>query len=1174
MKRSMTETASELSAHASGMSRSSSGSSSISQDDDMIKLGEEDLDSVQEIDSEETSFDQLAFEIDDEVIASAIASKNGTTETDVGTRRHSQRRLSRDNGNANLTKHKRKDFPSIITKDTTHVLCVEKEIANVDEVLYRVCPCVFAIWLSLIAISYWLAPKESIAWLEGTERNAALLELSVLSTAVTIRHGPIFFEMYGGTGGRSRMSGVLAGGITVQFVAVFTMIWMVSFPVPVMIDPVFQSRVHLLRWCEWTPLAGFMTLIVFSIDAPNVKNADLSQRWRERFLVAALESVSTMCGLIFPFCHNRMVWYAIMTISFVTYSSILWSYSQRAINFTGITKGKSAEEVEMYDRSRLSLRLHWLCCVTWSSITVMYFVASASHLVVPQTYTLLHDRAFTIIEECFMDCVAKILYMSIIIEAHNSAFDEAKRATRRLNELKNTIRSVWENSSDTIAISVQTKSGGLISMVSPSFFRDALVQQENIEEISAIVLDFDRSSIKNRIDSFTNVVSRVEIGDIPRVAMRLIRKADFAGLDLHSSFASTLFDTAARLDIAEPHVMASRVLVFTDMLSRAWHTESENSVFEHDVVSPDGKEESQTYFEVKVSKSDENSIVVVIRDISERYRRFEAEKRYVYETTARQKDAEANRFTKHEIKNGLLGAIELCGIVRERMSDHYSELQRNKINLIAADSVTLKQSLAATVESISELDRALHEVLDIILAETMSNDVIHELYKPKLGRVDITHILTHMRGFSGSSEQFSLVVSPSPLPILLTDQGLFKYIHGNAIRNALKYGKPGGKITTLASYADNTGMFEMQIINLPGPGHHKLVELGSRASELVFCHGVRLHKDSGIGKRSFSAGDGAWIMHKCATILGGTVDINFEPERTVFSFRAPMRPSDTLQEDKTFVIQSGVWAIGIDDSKIQRKLLRRFFINAGVHEHHQIILGRNAEEISNFVQFVVDFVKSHPSDLFFIIADENLDIGGDFSASHYETVSGSKCIQMIRYALKPEEERRVLALVRSANDSLRDIDLYSSRAHGYMPKVALCAMNVKEMISPLWTKRFPDEQAQSVEMHDNETEDGKHCRRPSIENLRDQTLISSVELLAAMEEIDVICVLGREKLEDRWQVLWDKLHQLRGDLLSANTDGKFTDSIHLIEEMKSVRTPSDIISRWLKVRTKVASLVS
>ena len=59
------------------------------------------------------------------------------------------------------------------------------------------------------------------------------------------------------------------------------------------------------------------------------------------------------------------------------------------------------------------------------------------------------------IEECGLDCLAKVLYMALIIEADSVAFDEVKRANRRLAELKNTINAVWENSSDTIAISIQ-----------------------------------------------------------------------------------------------------------------------------------------------------------------------------------------------------------------------------------------------------------------------------------------------------------------------------------------------------------------------------------------------------------------------------------------------------------------------------------------------------------------------------------------------------------------------------------------------------------------------------------------------------------------------------------------------------------------------------------------------
>jgi phage terminase small subunit len=46
----------------------------------------------------------------------------------------------------------------------------------------------------------------------------------------------------------------------------------------------------------------------------------------------------------------------------------------------------------------------------------------------------------------------------------------------------------------------------------------------------------------------------------------------------------------------------------------------------------------------------DNARIVVVRDVTERYRRFEAERRNA-ESLARQQDAQAiNRFTRHEVK--------------------------------------------------------------------------------------------------------------------------------------------------------------------------------------------------------------------------------------------------------------------------------------------------------------------------------------------------------------------------------------------------------------------------------------------------------------------------------------------------------------------------------------------
>ena len=244
----------------------------------------------------------------------------------------------------------------------------------------------------------------------------------------------------------------------------------------------------------------------------------------------------------------------------------------------------------------------------------------------------------------------------------------------------------------------------------------------------------------------------------------------------------------------------------------------------------------------------------------------------------------------------------------------------------------------------------------------MARDVIHEMYEPKMNRVDINHLLSRVKGLTGSNVRFEFMSSPSPLPLILSDHSLFKCIYSNAIRNAIKYGKPGGKIITNAMYYANTKRFEMQVINEPGPEHQTLVDLGSRASDLVFSHGTRLHKKTSNLTKSLSAGDGAWIIRKCATILGGDVDISFDQAQTIFRFEAPVELYDAHPNASDFVIPQGVWGIAIDDSKIQRKLLRRFFVHAGIKEHYQIILGQNSAEITNFVDFVINFVKKHPQD--------------------------------------------------------------------------------------------------------------------------------------------------------------------------------------------------------------------
>jgi hypothetical protein len=101
-----------------------------------------------------------------------------------------------------------------------------------------------------------------------------------------------------------------------------------------------------------------------------------------------------------------------------------------------------------------------------------------------------------------------------------------------------------------------------------------------------------------------------------------------------------------------------------ELLVEAWKSKKYKDVLTKSLTQKKGHDIVSICCEATVTRVEDNALMIVIRDISERQKRFEAEKQVVSESTARQKDAAANRFTRHEIKNGILSAIGLCDSLR------------------------------------------------------------------------------------------------------------------------------------------------------------------------------------------------------------------------------------------------------------------------------------------------------------------------------------------------------------------------------------------------------------------------------------------------------------------------------------------------------------------------------
>ena len=415
------------------------------------------------------------------------------------------------------------------------------------------------------------------------------------------------------------------------------------------------------------------------------------------------------------------------------------------------------------------------------------------------------------------------------------------------------------------------------------------------------------------------------------------------------------------------------------------------------------------------------------------------------------------RFVRHEVKNGLLAGIELVDNLRnelDEMSKSRGLLEESLINPMSASATGRSGSLAGCWKRLGELDSNLHEVLDTVLAEAMARDVINEVYQPRFESVDVIALLRS--SYSNSKGMFPIHSKQSDLPYLKLDRQLLRYIHRNAVSNGCKYGRQGEKILSFVTYNSETTEFELQVINSPGEGHEKLLSLSAQMiNDAVFEQGMRLHDHLRIKDRFVSAGDGAWIAQKCAKAMGGSCSIKFENDATIFSFKCPTEPLMPLEKVEThnWTVPPDTIGVAVDDSKIQRKLLKRILGCVGIADEKMRILGESASDIFGFENTILGLLESHPNSKILCIVDENLDYGGK-NADEVVVMSGSKTLKDLLTALSREDERRILALVRSANDSASDLAMYLSRSHGFFPKAPMNRERVREIIAPMWTDRY------------------------------------------------------------------------------------------------------------------------
>lgn len=1018
----------------------------------------------------------------------------------------------------------------------------------------RVC---LVVWLILLVLAHVLAPRETV---DDDSHFANLLIAIVIFVTTMSKIIPLAVQE--ANIDTKQISGIMIVSGVTQSICLLSAIYMAYLPTPSVWTPADaitgqEQRIHLVRWAEWIALAFFTTFTTQALDLPN----EPSQQ--RIWLHSTSLGMSGVFGFLLSYCTNAYAFALVAVLSLLCFSSTYIRLYQKQRMFASINKGTSVDELETYNRVRLSLRLLQTCTFLWTCLLISRVVYIMAPFHETTHDTCLRDPVMPIVVDTAFELISKVAYLRLYGEIHESVFDEAARAVRRLEELRNLMTVVWENSSDVICICVETSDDKIHAMVSPSFLKlDRNLHESGKHQI------VDRESHTALLFEIEKSKETEEDGDEDK-ASRLPRVCSIG-----------LFQPVRRRDLRIGNGISTsskcdNVSSISSLLTKTSKCEEAESAFTHNLFEYDAEGEVRAVeFEARVTRMSSDSWVVILRDISERCKRFETEKQILAEEVERKKDAEANRFTRHEVKNGLLAAIGLVDSARHSLHQGRTERVPQAIPRSPSAASLVSESSNGnpfdTARSMIELNVTLHEVLNTILSEAMVRDVVHDAYASRRERVDVPELLSDTRGKQSKSDsRFPLVVEPKPFPQLVIDPQLLRYIHQGATSNAVKYGPLGGIVETSLFYNAESKEFEMTVTNAPGDLHDELMTLTTEEAATVFdSPGTRLHPASMAfmdSEVSQSAASGAWVMEKCAKILGGRCSISFEESRTVFKLHCNNIESVSGKDKPTkrrgnenFVFPDNTWGIAIDDSPIQRKIMNRFFSLAKIKSDKRIILGKDTEEILGFTTRALKLIRDeNPSSNFLIIADENLDIveGG----AHQSTVSGSMLVKQLREELSQEDESRILALVRSANDSSDDIALYESRAHGFLAKAPMKKDQMLELIQPWWEMRFDSYKVASSDSSGEESSDVIPTRE---------------DMIRMIEIIHALCTQCDEvALPARWPAIREKIHALRGDLKTMKSGTQVASVLDSMSKLTGDELPVELIERWKLIRSAILSLI-
>ena len=264
-----------------------------------------------------------------------------------------------------------------------------EDIEVVDRVFLQASKLVALAYLTCLSVVYGILwdPQNSIGVDDTMERRVSQTAFFILLMAASMQLSPIVMTMIrrknhtnhynkntttAMTTTRNhrqpQVSGVLVAAMVIQSISLLTNALLGWGPSVIVWDPVTTSKVFLVRWCEWIPLSGLLTLLAESADVQHSSSSEKNRKhaWRGPLLFAATQAVSTVCGIILPYCQTTWQWIFVMMISCATFITIYPRTWARKEVFLKSHPGTSVLEGEHYERRRFAYYIMTMCCICWS----------------------------------------------------------------------------------------------------------------------------------------------------------------------------------------------------------------------------------------------------------------------------------------------------------------------------------------------------------------------------------------------------------------------------------------------------------------------------------------------------------------------------------------------------------------------------------------------------------------------------------------------------------------------------------------------------------------------------------------------------------------------------------------------------------------------------------------